>query len=411
MSRVLWIADAGIPTGFSTVTTNVGKRLVELGHEVHALASGYRGDPHHTGMHLYRANAEDPLDTYGQKRITELLAGVDPDVVVLLNDPHIINRLLFHNDFDPNRYLLRYRPVIAYFTYDGESVPEAHKVFTRYTKPVAMSAHGQRALPGSEMIHHGVDTETFRKATPAEPILTSSGQVIASKREAKEAYGYDPDRFLVLRVDRNGWRKDYGATWKALVPVVAAHDDIDVHFHCAGNDAAGGPIMPELWSRDMGTMDRFHLSQNMRMPAHDLAALYNAADLFVSTSMGEGFGLTIAEALACGVPVVAQDCSAITEVVGPGGILLEPGPSITSPSGADLRLADIPRFTNAIEMLYGDDAMREALGEQGREHVRKTFSWDIAAAEFSLLISEIHKVSLLQGMDPGEPVKEASAST
>lgn len=410
MSRVLWIGDGGVSTGFGNVCGNVGNRLVTMyGHEVHVLAANYSGDDHGTAMHLYRASSLDAMDTYGQKRVVELLSTIDPDVVVVLNDPHVITRLLWHNDWDRERYLLRYRPVISYFTADGENLPEAHKLFSRYTKPVAMSEFGRSQVPGSGLIHHGIDHDTFRRASPGRPIVVSSGQVVTDRRTAKAAYGYDPDRFLILRVDRNGWRKDFGSTWKALVPIVAAHDDIDVHFHCAGNDISGGPVMPELWSRDMATVDRFHLSQNMRMPAHDLAALYNAADLFVTTSMGEGFGLTIAEAVACGVPVVAQDCSAITEVVGPGGVLVEPGPAITSPSGQDLRLANVPRFTNVIEALYRDPEWRAVMSERGQRHIRG-FSWNTAAGQFSSLITDIHQASLTQGSDPGEAAKEAVAS-
>lgn len=409
MTKVLWIGDGGVSTGFGTVTNNVGKRLVSLGFEVHVLASNYGGDPHFTGMHLWKANALDPLDLYGQKRIVEVLAAIEPDVVVILNDPHVITRLLFHNSYDPENYLLRYRPVITHFTIDGTDLPETFKVFSRYTKPIAMSRFGAEQIPGSEVIHHGIDHDTFRRASVGRPIVTSAGQSITSKREAKQAYGYDPDRFLILRVDRNGWRKDFGSTWKALVPVVQAHDDIDVHFHTYGNDPSGGPIMPELWSRDMATAERFHLSQNLGMPAHDLAALINAADLTVSTSMGEGFGLTLAESLACGVPVVAQDCSSITEVVGPGGVLVEPGGPITSPSGQDLRLPVVSRFTSTVEMLYADKALRLELAERGIKHAG-SFSWNTAAAAFAAHITDIHMSSLTEGYDPGESAKEAVAS-
>ena len=66
-----------------------------------------------------------------------------------------------------------------------------------------------------------------------------------------------------------------------------------------------------------------------------LLILYNAADVFITTSRGEGFGLTVAEALACGVPVIAQNVSAIPEVVGPGGVLLDPERLHTVPAGPD----------------------------------------------------------------------------
>ena len=410
MSRILMLGDAGVSTGFGVVINNVGNRLAtNYGHEVHALAARYRGDPHGTAMHLWRADAEDPLDTYGKKRVTEILLKVEPDVVFILNDPHVIGRLLFANEHDPQQALRRFRPVIAYFTVDGENLPEAYKVFSRYTKPVAMSLWGQSQVRGSDLVYHGVDTDAFRPATPMRPVVTSSGDVITSKVDAKRAFGYDPNDFMVLRVDRNGWRKDFGSTWKSLVPVVARHEDVHVHFHCAGLDQAGGPYMPALFSRDQKTMDRFKLSDRTDWPVNDLVALYNSADAFVTNSMGEGFGLTIAEALACGVPVVAQNVSAIPEVVGPGGILIEPGPVITSPSGQDLRISDVDEFTAAIEELYANPDLRRQLGEAGRQHVVDSFNWDRSVEQFDQMIRDIHQASLTQGFDPGETT-EASAS-
>ncbi len=55
-----------------------------------------------------------------------------------------------------------------------------------------------------------------------------------------------------------------------------------------------------------------------------LPELYSMADVYVSGSLVEGFGLPLGEALACGTPVVAFDAGATSEVVGPGGILVPP---------------------------------------------------------------------------------------
>jgi glycosyltransferase involved in cell wall biosynthesis len=115
-------------------------------------------------------------------------------------------------------------------------------------------------------------------------------------------------------------------------------------------------------------------------------AVYSAADLFVSNSRGEGFGLTLAEAAMAGVPIVAQNVSSITEVVGPGGRLIEPSQRITVPSGEDVCLSDIGAFTEAIEELYLSAGARRDLGKAGRKHVLSSFSWDEAAQKFHAVI-------------------------
>jgi len=76
---------------------------------------------------LYRANSKQITDTHGMSRILEMLAEVMPDVVILLNDPHVLSSLLFKNRWDPEHILLRLRPLVTYQAVDGENVPAAWK--------------------------------------------------------------------------------------------------------------------------------------------------------------------------------------------------------------------------------------------------------------------------------------------
>ena len=395
MSKVLVIADAGCHTGFARVTHSIGDRLVtDYGHDISVLATNHRGDYWPTPMKLYRPNSLDPRDIYGRTRIIEMLAMVEPDVVLILNDATIILNLLFDNQYDKDRYLLRYRPLLTYIPVDGYNRPPAWaETLTKVSNVVAMSRFGQEAFPGSQLVFHGVDTKVFHPVSAKNPITVSSGKVCTTKRECKEAFGYDPDGFMVLRVDKNSGRKDFAATWKALVPVMKRHKDINVHFHTVGNGGDSGMVIDALLSREPDIQPRFSLpdlhTSYIGWPEADLVALYNAADLFVTTSRGEGFGLTIAESLACGVPVIAQNVSAIPEVVGPGGILLEPERLITVPSGQDLWLPNIEAFSEAIEHLYTAGGVRRKLGAAGREHVTTSFSWDVAAARFDHYISAL----------------------
>jgi len=56
----------------------------------------------------------------------------------------------------------------------------------------------------------------------------------------------------------------------------------------------------------------------------DLPAVYNGARLFVYPSLYEGFGLTVLEAMACGVPVISSDVSSIPEITGEAAVLIDP---------------------------------------------------------------------------------------
>jgi glycosyltransferase involved in cell wall biosynthesis len=426
MAKVLWLADAGCHTGFGRVTHSIGERLVEdFGHEIHVLAINHRGDDFpsmrdpkkKTPLWLYRTDTFKGNDLYGYTRVLELLGKVMPDVVVMYNDVNIILKQLLENDYDPDHYLAQMRPIISYCPVDGTNLPLSWQSIQQRTNMVVMSKYGQRMYPHSKLVYHGVDTEQFWPVSER-PIVTSSGITCTTKRDCKEALGFDPDGFLILRVDKNSGRKDFAATMKALVPVMKRHEDIQVHFHTEQKGGQSGVNLLEMTEREPEISPKRWFYPGLHdswigWPQVDLNALYNAADLFVSTSRGEGFGMTLAEALSAGVPVIAQNVSAIPEVVGPGGILLEPQRLITVPSGEDIWLSDIDAFTDAIEALYSDPERRRDLGEAGRRHVVSTFDWDKAAASFDKFIvalEETVKVALRKAWDDEEGEALVAAS-
>jgi glycosyltransferase involved in cell wall biosynthesis len=96
----------------------------------------------------------------------------------------------------------------------------------------------------------------------------------------------------------------------------------------------------------------------------DLPALYAAAHVLLYPSLYEGFGLPPLEAMACGVPVIASNRSSMPEVVGDGGLLIDP--------------QDPDAMAAAAERLLRDPAERQRWSERG---VRRAadFSWERTA--------------------------------
>jgi glycosyltransferase involved in cell wall biosynthesis len=389
MSRVLFLADGGCHTGFATVTHNIGDRLVEMGHDIHVLAVNHRGDYWPTNMKLYVPTLRNARDIYGLSRIPEILEQVRPEVVVIINDPQIVLTYINGNGHDPKGLLKSY-PKIIYAPIDGSGQPNTWREMEKLGKWVAYTKHAASFIEGP-VVYHGVDTETYHPVTER-PLTMSTGSTIRTKREAKTILGLDPDGFLALRIDRNSIRKNYPDTVKALWTFMDRHENVEAAFHCVPNDPSGYNLAAMLTRRE-DLKQRFIFTGNLDTftgwPAQDLAVLYNAADIFVSTSWGEGFGLTLAEAAACGTPIIAQKCSSITEIVGPGGILLEPEREQTVPSGEEQQLPDVAAFVDAMERLYRAPGARRKLGEAGREHVLKSFSWDFAARRFHEFIGEL----------------------
>jgi len=96
----------------------------------------------------------------------------------------------------------------------------------------------------------------------------------------------------------------------------------------------------------------------------DLVQLYNQADVFIYTSLFEGFGFPPLEAMSCGLPVICSDSSSIKEVVGDSGILLKPGDT----KGFSCNMVNITR----------DAVLREKLSKDSVKRARD-FSWEKTA--------------------------------
>ncbi len=114
--------------------------------------------------------------------------------------------------------------------------------------------------------------------------------------------------------------------------------------------------------REVGVADRVRTLGFL--PKADVRALYHLARIFVFPSLYEGFGLPPLEAMACGTPVVAARNSAIPEVVGRCGLLVNP--------------YRVDAIAEAIRTLLENDNFRRALGAQGRARAKR-FHWDDAA--------------------------------
>jgi glycosyltransferase involved in cell wall biosynthesis len=114
-----------------------------------------------------------------------------------------------------------------------------------------------------------------------------------------------------------------------------------------------------------------------RLSEDELARTYNEAQIMVSPSLYEGFGLPAAEAQACGTSVVATTAGAFPEVVADGetGLLVRPG--------------DARALADAIQSLLSDPQRREAMGAQGTRRIEEEFSWRVCAMKTAELYRQV----------------------
>jgi len=104
-----------------------------------------------------------------------------------------------------------------------------------------------------------------------------------------------------------------------------------------------------------------------RLSTDELVRLYNSAQIVVSPSLYEGFGLPAAEAMACGAAVIATTAGAFPEFIDDGrtGILVPPG--------------DPDALADAIRSLLADPERCVRMGAAASEHIRTNFTWQRTA--------------------------------
>lgn len=395
MAKIAWIGDAGRPTGFSRVTHEIGERLVaKHGHDISVLAIGWdAADPFETRLKLFRSEAGPSRNYLGFDRVVPFLMKVQPDIVVTLEDPAILLRRITHNSQDPQEVLRRFRPILSYLPVDGYNLPGTFAELNDLTTIIAMSRFGQEAFPGSRLAYHGVDPTVFREPTPEAPIMTSAGPV-KSKAECRETYQIPEDAFVIGRVDTNSGRKDWGSTWRVVDAYLQSASQADrdrtvAFWHTKKSNPGHGIDLEAVISRGRGHGGKYVITNRDNWSVGDVVAAMNTFDLLLTTSRGEGFGLTIAEAMACGVPVLATDCSAISEVVGPGGVLVPGKAFMTNPYGVDLVLADVEAMAAELAKLAGNPGRLFNLGAKAKAHVLANFNWDTTADLFHGFIEEV----------------------
>jgi glycosyltransferase involved in cell wall biosynthesis len=388
-------------TGFGVVTEEIGGRLIKAGHDVRVMAVNHRGEPAQGPL----AGRVWPTNLLGQFINEPNAAAIDgtlwprlqtgdvwkPEAVLVIAD---MSGLLGYIGNSVNAW--RTLPVYHYCPIEGDNLHPSWRDVWSLFQPVAMSLYGQRVISEHigrpvPMIYHGVNADTFRPVSMSDPFVVN-GKRLGTKEACKQHIGLDPYRNVILRSDRLVERKFYHAFVESMAQVLAKSPDTDVLIHCAPVDG-NLDLTQEVLRLPVEFRKRFMVSNShdtfRGLTTEELVVLINAADVYVSTTGGEGFGLNLAESLACEVPVVVTDWAAEGEVVGDGGIKIPVLRDIYnepvryhSGYGMDWGYPDGRAFVEPVLTLLNRPARRRALGAAGRQHVLRSFSWDTAASQF-----------------------------
>lgn len=232
--------------------------------------------------------------------------------------------------------MLMYRLTDPFADFSTNVSEEAVEAFVR-----------RKAVPAGRMIavYNGIDTRHFRYDPSGRTVLRSREKLNENSR-------------IILCVGRLEAQKDYPNMFRAFQILRSRYNDL--HLWIVGEGTLRPRLEEMVHELEIGG-DVVFLGQR-----RDIPALMSACDVFCLSSSYEGFGLVVAEAMACEKVVVATDCGGVKEVVGDAGFL--------SPPNDPQSLAQ-----NLSQALSLDDTQRRQLGERARRRVDALFSLDAIA--------------------------------
>lgn len=300
-------------TGYGVQTGLFAPRFQRLGHDVAVSAfygiegatlntPGHEGEPILVYPKGYMPYGEDTMGPHGQH--------YQADIILSLIDAWVMKPDMLL----PGQRWVSYYPVDME-TYQGQLAPPVLAQLRKAYMRVAMAQYGVEVTEASgldcEFAPHGYDSSVYK---PDERY----------RREMRKLLNVPDDAYLVGMVAANKGqpaRKSWPQQLEGFAAFQKLHPEAWLYMHTTRGERGemGGVNLPEM-CREFGINANQTIFADQYLlliggyPPHHMAGLFNAFDVLLNCSMGEGFGVPILEAQACGCPVIVGDWTAMPEL-------------------------------------------------------------------------------------------------
>jgi glycosyltransferase involved in cell wall biosynthesis len=307
--RINWFSNAPWgASGYSNQTALFAPLIKEAGHDISltcfwGLAGGnitWQGLPCFPGM----------FDGHGQDIMIPTSKVWQSDILLTLYDIWVMK---------PNEKALKEEvKFVPWFPVDHDPIPSGIVDMLKVAfYPIAMTKSGQKAANDAGIskvgyVPHGVDTNIF---FPRHRAL------------ARKSLGMPKDAFIVSLIAMNKGipsRKAFTQQLEGFARFSKNHPDALLYMHTLMTPEMQGYNLHEVVNA-LGIADKImspdQYQYMLGYPRTFIADVYNASDVCLHATMGEGFGVGIIEAQACGTPVIIGDWTAMSELLRAGWAL------------------------------------------------------------------------------------------
>jgi glycosyltransferase involved in cell wall biosynthesis len=383
--RVLLVSH-GITTvtGFANQTYLVGRALIEEGYDVLVAQRDYRGEPIKFAEGTKTESGRDlagftmlpwGIKPWGEDKVPWLIEYYKPDIVFTLGDIWCY------------QYLSQMRKTTAWkwfaqYVFDTENMvsfwnmsvhnADLSIVPSKISYDLTVNKYGHKNVA---YIPHGINTDIFRPATAEEKI------------KFRKDLGLPEDAFIVSCVAHNQQRKMMPRLLEAFRKFAVGKRNIFLLMHTTIREEVGWDL--SLIINDWGMKDIVFFTDSaskMMMDVHiseeEMRRLYCASDVHALSTGGEGFGVPIVEAMACGIPNVATAYTTTKEFLCDVKKTNETEMEYTNTRGIAVPYVDIEwhhtggvwalidtnKMAEAFQFLYEHPEERHRMGSLAREH-------------------------------------------
>ncbi len=304
--RIIWHSNSiWAGTGYGVQSALFAPRLKQLGHDlIFAAFYGLQGAPLNTGDMMVLPGSKD---AYGNDVMVADFHRNKADITITLIDAWIFNPQVTSQ--------IKWVP---YFPIDSDPLPPiVAQILRTAFKPIAYSKFGvekcKEAGISVEYVPHGVDTNAFAPMDKLE-----------ARQALNKAMG--EEQFLVSIVAANKGnpsRKCFDQQIRAFAEFNKRHPNSVLYLHTdthGGYDGENiGRIvqMADIPTACIATPPEYEFMRGF-IDQKYMRCVYNASDVLLNATRGEGFGVPIIESMACGTPAIVTDCTAMPELVDVG---------------------------------------------------------------------------------------------